>query len=302
MFRKNACRLWVGLDLFCYVMCGSVFSFLLILSLSASLAGPELDVPDRETCAPGGSDLVSVWKSMSLQEREDRIFAEFLRGNVPSHLALLVPVQLKSNTDSEAPWEVTFWVTPDFLAIGSDKDFLRIPMTPILAQRLANELDCQLPTPAMVDLIWRSAEQKLNPQPIPPSPAMTTLPVFAQHQLLIDSQLDSWQNIYQPEKLLVGHKKDVVIIPGMESRPNKVFIYGWHLKNGQPIQPVYSGHVIWYADYSHGIRLVHNQCEVNGEPRSLRSVLVDPVIGPKLSGSEKAWSVFEYPTDADLYP
>jgi len=35
-----------------------------------------------------------------------------------------------------------------------------------------------------------------------------------------------------------------------------VAIYGWHKLDGKPIQPLYTGHVDWYVDYSHGIRLV----------------------------------------------
>ncbi|MFH0991594.1 MAG: hypothetical protein V1799_16430 [bacterium] len=55
------------------------------------------------------------------------------------------------------------------------------PMTPLLAQRLCAALHCSLPTKKMVDDIYRAAPVKLAPQPIPPSGAMITVPVFAAH-------------------------------------------------------------------------------------------------------------------------
>ena len=55
-------------------------------------------------------------------------------------------------------------------------------------------------------------------------------------------------------------------------------IYGWHKKDGKPIQPVYSGHIDWYVDYSHGIRLINNQVLIDGNPYLLTEVLKDPVL------------------------
>jgi hypothetical protein len=40
--------------------------------------------------------------------------------------------------------------------------------------------------------------------------------------------------------------------------------YGWHKLDGKPIQPVYAGHVNWYVDYSHGIRLIAKQVKMDG--------------------------------------
>ena len=61
-------------------------------------------------------------------------------------------------------------------------------MTPLLAQRLADGLGCILPTRRMVDQIYAAATCRLAPAPIPPSPEMTTVPVFALHDSMVTGQ------------------------------------------------------------------------------------------------------------------
>jgi hypothetical protein len=55
-----------------------------------------------------------------------------------------------------------------------------------------------------------------------------------------------------------------------------VAIYGWHKTDGRPIQPLYAGHVDWYVDYSHGIRLVSRKVKVNGRTMDYISLLNHP--------------------------
>ena len=63
----------------------------------------------------------------------------------------------------------------------------------------------------------------------------------------------------------------------MAKQGDKVVIYGWHKPDGIPIQPVYSGHIDWYVDYSHGIRLINNQVLIDGKHFLLTDVLRDPL-------------------------
>ena len=46
--------------------------------------------------------------------------------------------------------------------------------------------------------------------------------------------------------------------------------------DGIPIQPLYVGHVDWYVDYSHGIRLVKREMTMDGKRVDLEDVLKDP--------------------------
>jgi hypothetical protein len=173
-------------------------------------------------------------------------------------------------------------------------------MTPTLAQRIANKLQCNLPTKKMVDGIYATAAVKLRPQPIPPSGAMITVPVFKQHN---DSvwQLRKEQLSGHPLGALVGgHKKDVVVTNKINNPTptGKVAIYGWHQLNGVPIQPLYTGHGDTYADYSHGIRLVQLAMKVDGVDKTVTEVLNDPNLAGLLS-DEGLIPIARYPTPAD---
>lgn len=247
-------------------------------------------------------DMIHLLESMSLRDREMWIHREFMNGNVPDSSRRLVPIVLRNLQENGSGVELTLWVTADYLSLGSDDESLLMPMTPVLAQRLANMLGCSLPTPRMVDSIWEAAELKLAPQPIPPGEKMATIQVFAQHDQMIKSQLAGRFPLPEKNRLIAGHKKDVVIIPELDSLKNKVVIYGWHQLSGLPIQPVYSGHIIWYADYSHGIRLVWNTCLMNGKSTSLESILKNSHLGSALSKAARPMTQTAYPTDLELYP
>ena len=83
--------------------------------------------------------------------------------------------------------------------------------------------------------------------------------------------------------LVAGDKKDVVIAAKLSGTPGKVAIYGWHQANGKPIQPLYTGHADFYADYSHGIRLVQLTLGVNGVVKTVPEVLADAALCGLLS-------------------
>jgi hypothetical protein len=246
----------------------------ILLFQAAAAQAPSLDLPPRPASAPGGAEFARSIADLPLKEREARIQAEILDGNVPPFLRTLVPVTVTNGTD-----KATYHVTPDYLAVGSDQEPFLVPLTPYTAQRIADRLDCVLPTPKMVDDIYIKAEVKRTPAPIPPSPAMTTVPVFLRHSELV---------LASPREkplgaLVAGHKKDVVIANRLFATPGRVAIYGWHKPDGTPIQPLYTGHTASWADYSHGIRLIRRRMTVNGAPRTVEEVLADPRLAPLLS-------------------
>ena len=233
-----------------------------------------LPVPARPKNAPGASELKSRLAAMTLDEREQEIFAQVMSGNVPERLRKLSPVNI-TNVFSGRTNYAGYYVTPDYLCIGSEDDYLFTPLTPNTAQRLADALSCLLPTRKMVDQIYASASVKLAPYPIPPSPEMTTVPVFFQHNAIVQEQLRALSNPHG-FGLLAGHKKDVVISAQLAYAAGKVAIYGWHKTNGVPIQPLYLGHTDRWVDYSHGIRLVWAEMSVNGMNIPVAKVLRDP--------------------------
>jgi len=234
---------------------------------------------------------------MPVAERENWIFAQVTSGNVPIFLRLLVPITVNGNING-TNHTATYYVTPDYLAIGSDTDYFLEPMTPLLAQRLCDALGCTLPTRKMVNQIWTNASMKLNPQPIPPSAEMITAPIFADHNTMVRTQRDNFTNSFPLGALVSGDKKDVIISSKIYTNfananiTKPVVIYGWHYPTGSPIQPLYNGHEETYADYSHGIRLIQNAITLDGKPNMITNILTDPNFAALLSdeGASEATS------------
>lgn len=206
--------------------------------------------------------------------REERIVAEVLRGNVPEFLRRLVPVSFTNSVDG-TPQRITVFVTPDYLAVGSDADYFLTPLTPAAARRIADAAGCVLPTRRVVDAIHAAAPLKLAPQPIPPSKEMVTMPVFARHNELVGEQRKAALTAHPLGTLVAGDKKDVVLTPQLAAKPGKVAIYGWHRLNGVAIQPLYLGHADSWADYSHGVRLVHQVAKLDGVEKPVAEILAD---------------------------
>ena len=146
-----------------------------------------LSLPTRETNALGGASFAQKVSALNLAGRESAIVSEIFAGNVPTFLRKFCPVTVTNVAGGETNL-ATFYAAPDYLAIGSDENYFLTPMSPNTAQRIADRLGCVLPTRKMVDAIYSAAEVKLAPTPIPPSVAMTTVPIFLQHNEMVRTQ------------------------------------------------------------------------------------------------------------------
>lgn len=239
-------------------------------------------IPERPADAPGGSAFVRQTAGLSEAAREEAIGAELLAGNIPHFLRNLRPVTLERRLADGRPVRVTLCVTPDYLALGSDRDFVRIPMGRQTAFLLADRFGFVLPTPRMVDAIYRQADVRLAPQPMPPSEQMRSNAYFRSHQERIHAQrLAAGAPL---GALIGGQKKDLVLTERLRRMPDRVAIYGWHRRPGDPIQPLSTLHGARYADYSHGVRLVSVVAKVDGRRRSIFELLEDPELAPVVSG------------------
>jgi hypothetical protein len=252
------------------------------LSVSGLAQTNVLQLPPRLANAPGGTAFAQQIAPLSFADREQEIASQVEAGNVPDFLRRLCPVSITNMSDTRTNI-ATFFVTPEYLAIGSDEDYFLTPISPNTAQRLADMLGCSLPTPKMVDAIYSAAEVKLPPAPIPPTPAMTTVPVFSNHNAIVRTGRAALLQAHPPGALVAGDKKDVVLSARLSNSPGKVAIYGWHRTNGEPVQPLYLGHTATWVDYSHGIRLVQQKMFVNGSATAVSNVLTDPALAPLLS-------------------
>lgn len=244
---------------------------------------PVIPFPARAADAVTGNKFIEQIAGFDAAERERAIAREITLGNVPSFLREAQAIPFGSGETAG-----TFFTLPDYLAIGSDDDFVRMPMQPQTAQRLADKFDCLLPTTKMVDLIDAAAELRLPPYPM--TEQRETPATFHLHHRIIEAQGARWGR----GLLTSGIKKDVVITNRLAKRADRLALYGWHYRSGKPIQPLTTVHVNWYVDYSHGVRLVSKTLVLNEKQKSASSVLSDASTCELLS-SEGPITTLRYP-------
>jgi hypothetical protein len=246
---------------------------------ATTLSQPPLSLPARPAGAIGGSEFARRTSGLSSADRDREVVAELERGNMPSFLSQLTPVKLTTNASDGHSVAATIWVTPDYLAIGSDDDFLYVPLTYYSATTIADRFGSVLPTARMVDAIYEQSAHRLTPVPLPAGPLMRSNLYLAKHQRRIDAQRSG----LPLGDLISGHKKDLVLSSRLRQLPGRVAIYGWHRAPGDPIQPLSTVHGAQYVDYSHGVRLVSTTVVVDGRPRSIYDALQDSQVAPVLS-------------------
>jgi len=267
-----------------------VFLVLVLCLQSISAFGTDLadiqaflvkKIPSRSASAISGSEFAKLLSPMDRPGREQAIVSQIIKGNLPDFLRRLKPVQLAQEFGERKTVTATIFVMPDYLAIGSDRDFLLMPMSWYAATAIAVRLGFILPTKKMVDAVFEQSDVHLSPAPMPPGPRMRSLAYFAEHNRRVKEQRVS---LGCPLGALIsGHKKDVVLTNRLGETLGRVAIYGWHRLSGIPIQPLTIVHGANYADYSHGIRLVSNVVLIDGEPRSIYEVLEDPKLATIVS-------------------
>ena len=261
-------------------------NILLLFCLSVStLFSQTLNLPTRSKAALSGSQFVQtiISPTLSLTTREDMIYAQVLAGNVPDFYRNLVSVKSKALIGADTQ-TVTYYVAPDYFAIGCDTDYFLCPMSPMTATKIGSLTGTTLPTRKMVGDIWKAAQVKLAPHPLPPISAMTTVPYFAKHDTIVDSARDSYEPIHPLGQLTSGDKKDVVISNMIYTTANRVVIFGWYYQNGTYIQPMTNVHADTYMDYSHGLRFVQNNCWLNDTtPTTIQCILESSTLNTILS-------------------
>jgi hypothetical protein len=226
---------------------------------------------------------------LSPQQRETAAWREISRGNFPDFLRQFCRVPIHGRTASGQTLTAHLEVMCDYLAVGGNDDFVRIPLRPQTAQKLADQFGCMLPTRKMVDAIDRHAQVHLRPKPM--TKDRQSVATFIEHHQIIEKQRAG-----RPLGLLVtGIKKDVVVSPRLLERPHRVAIYGWRKLDGRPIQNLTTVHVDRYVDYSHGIRLIRDTVRLDGQRVRVAELLRDENRCDLLS-DEGPLAIARYPT------
>ena len=240
----------------------------------------KINAPKRASSLTG-TDFYHQAFSMKWKERDSFAVKEILAGNIPSFLKEFERLKI-SVTDSITGKTIhaEYFVSPDYLSIGTDDDWARINITPLAAQKIADSLNCFLPTRKMVDDIYKTAKIKL--EPVPMYAFRDSTPTMWQHHLIVEGQRKGRKG------LIAGIQKDVVISGKIlrDPKPDRVAIYGWHKLDGNPIQPLYTGHIYWWVDYSQGIRLVYRKIRVGKKWMDYTDILKDPILKKLLCDEE----------------
>ncbi len=248
---------------------------------------PQPMIPTRSSKALTGSAFIEKIKDLPFADREDAIYQEIASGNLPDFLRRWVWISFEGK-DASGQWHrCLFQVMPDYLAIGSNDDFCRMPMGPVTAQKLADLFGTSLPTRKLVDLIYAKAVIKLAPLPYYPIGDANEKPSqFLRHQRDIEAQRLAISG--RLGELVAGIKKDVILHPLINDpkRPNHVVIYGWHRLSGEAIQPISNIHWDYYVDYSHGIRFINRHFILDGKVADLLQVMKAPLLYELVSDEE----------------
>lgn len=235
-----------------------------------------------------GTEFYKMAAALNWKARDSFVLQQVFAGNVSFFFKKFVPVQV-SVTDSltDKISKATYYVAPDYLSIGTDNDWARINITPMAAQQIADSVNCFLPTRKIVDDIYRAAKIKLDP--VPMYAFRDSTPTMWHHHLIVEGQRKGRKG------LIAGIQKDVVISGKIsrDAKPDRVAIYGWHKLDGKPIQPLYTGHINWWVDYSQGIRLIYRKIKVNGKWMDYTDILKDKTL-QRLLCDEEFCDFFRY--------
>lgn len=229
------------------------------------------------TPVESGSAFIQRTAALSEREREAAILQSLLVGGDPVALRSFVPLTLSGTLDDRSV-SIELRVAPDYLSIGADDDFVRVPMYPETAQRIADARNCVLPTTRLVDAIYRAATVKVSPSPMPDGRRGSNA-YYLEHQRRVEAKRQG----HALGALTAGHKKDIVITPRLRGHRDRVAIYGWHESEHDVIQPLSLVHSARYVDYSHGVRLIDRAVAVDGQTVDISEVLRDPKLSALVS-------------------
>ena len=125
-----------------------------------------LPVFSNTTQRTGGTGFYKTVAACKWAARDSLAVQQILAGNIPFFLKKFVAVTSTMQDSMGISHRAVFFVSPDYLSVGTDEDWARIPLTPMAAQKIADSFHCFLPTRKMVDLIYQQATVKLEPVPM----------------------------------------------------------------------------------------------------------------------------------------
>lgn len=221
-----------------------------------------------------GSQFMLRMSGVSERGREQSALEAILRGNVPSSGRTWKPIAVSGLGHTG-----TLFVRPDVVAVGTDADFVRVPLTPQSAQTIADATDAMLPTRKIADMVYQQADVKLPFHGLTPRSGETR----NSNRLVVESNRLAEVDRHGRTGVMAGHKKDIVVGALQNRSPGKVVIYGGFYADGSRVQPLTNVHDDTYLDYSQVPRFVKDTMIVDGSEWRVEDVLRDPVLNALVS-------------------
>lgn len=193
-------------------------------------------------------------------DREKLIYEYAIKQGKPKDL---VPIQVKVPGGT-----IIYKVMKDYLMI----DGIRVPMTPITAQKIMDHYGMTLPTTKMSKQIWQAADAKIPPRPMTSGNQMIGGKQYTAEQVAgtkigdsdtsvaFNQKLEEEINKNPNAKLYAGHMKDMVL----PDDPNRFGMTGWYdPKTGEAIQKgnISKHDIKQHSEYATGIRLVDSNAQ-----------------------------------------
>jgi hypothetical protein len=275
---------------------------------------PEPRLPARPPGARGGKAFMETIKGegrpANWEEREDKMVAELLSGNVPDFMRRWVSVKVSRN--DETP-KVKVRVLPDYLCVGDDTDYRHLPLDQQSAQKVADAFHTILPTAKICHAIWRRTPWSRTIGAIerdylrtdrgrkaPWGRLQTSTAAYDDHSVAIQDRMKAMS--IPLGELVAGHKKDVVLSRRLHTDPSRIAFHGFY-RDRYPYEPCYDnpsgqldpncnrelpahdhpegrGH---FSDYSQGVRLVHPFMRIDGVRHLVADVLRDKTLSKLIS-------------------
>lgn len=247
-----------------------------LLWATAALADPEPSLT--------GTQFADLVDELHVTDRQREMVEALFTGHGAPFSDRLVPISWIGEDTNGVFHKVEVDVMCDYLALGTNEDFLRLPLNLYSALEMARDRNMVLPTTLIVDAVYVQATERLAPQSMPPDDAMRTVGAYLRHR----DKLEAQGATSPTEGLRAGHKKDVVLTPRLEAEPAQLAIYGWHRDVGDPIQGLNLWHGARYTDYSHGVRLVARTIHIDGVEHDFYDVWASDLLWP-LIAAEGPW-------------
>lgn len=279
-------------------------------------------IPERPTSAKGGSELFREWglnRDMNAHQEEltRQIIQEIEKGNVPDSCRNMRTITMQGKDGTK----ISFRTSAGYLAVGSNTDHVRVPLSGPMAKQIADHFGWVLPTASMAATTDAQADVQLRiggeTHTQYDLDHMADLEYARKHNERAQKALDKYMLDYnkrakaagQPEltaselsrRLIRGEKKNIFI--GQRSTAGGIGIGGLLDSRGNPIQPYQYPHSAekgpkgepgFHGDYSQSIAI--NEAMVTPVTRDgktlppihLYDALRDPNYARILNASEAA--------------